>query len=148
MGEISMSQEKHENELAKLDPEEEIKDHQKHFSVKKFTDKILKYAKKMGIKLSYYSLLLFYSFQSPHTSKKDKLTIAGALGYLILPIDLIPDFIPVIGFADDLVIIVYAVSKVIGNIDHDIKKQTNERMKKLFGENYDAKDIDPDLKAK
>lgn len=143
-----MSQEKYENQLAKLDPKQEIKGHETHFSVQKFIAKILTYAKKMGVKLSYYSLLLFYAFQSPHTSKKDKLTIAGALGYLILPVDLIPDFIPVIGFADDLTIIVYAVYRVIAHIDNDIKKQATERMKKLFGENYDDKDIDSDLKVR
>lgn len=60
--------------------------------------------------------------------------------------DVIPDFIPVIGFTDVLAIIVNAVYRVIGNRDDDIKQQANERMKKLFGENYDDKDIDSDLK--
>lgn len=142
----NMSHEEYKNQLAKIEPEEEIKNHQKHFSVQKFTAKLLKYAKKMGIKLTYYSLLLFYAFQSSHTSKKDKLTIAGALGYLIFPIDLIPDFIPVIGFTDDLAIIVYAVYKIIENIDEDIKGQANERMKKFFGEDYDDGDIDLEFK--
>lgn len=141
-----MYQEDYGNQLAKIEPEKEIKRHRKHFSVQKFTAKLLKYAKKMGVKLSYYSLLLFYAFQSPHTSKKDKLTIAGALGYLILPVDLIPDFIPVIGFADDLAIIIYAVSRIIGNIDEGIKGQAHVRMKKFFGEDYDDKDIDPELR--
>src|SRR5690625_7611221 len=97
-----MSEEAYKNQLAKLDPAKEIKDKQKHFSMQKITEKILKYAKKMGIKLTYYSLLLFYSFQSTETPKKDKLTIAVALGYLILPVDVIADFIPLIGFVDDL----------------------------------------------
>src|SRR5690625_4014789 len=137
-----MSQENYKNQLAKLEPEKEITRHRKHFSMQKFTEKFLKYAKKMGIKLSYYSLLLFYAFQSPHTPKKDRLTIAGALGYLILPVDVIPDFIPVIGFADDLAIIIYAVSRIIGNIDEGIKGQAHMRMQKFFGEDYDDKDID------
>ncbi|HLS60460.1 MAG TPA: YkvA family protein [Virgibacillus sp.] len=142
-----MSQEEYKNQLAKLDPAKEIKNKQKHFTVQNFTEKLLNYAKKMGIKLTYYSLLLFYSFQSPHTPKKDKLTIAGALGYLILPVDIIPDFIPVIGFTDDLIIIVYAVYRVINHIDQDVKKQADERMKKLFGEEYDDQAIDDNLKS-
>lgn len=141
-----MSQEEYENKLVKLNPKKEINSHQKYFSVRKFTEKILKYAKKMGIKLTYYSLLLFYAYQSPHTLKKDKLTIAGALGYLILPIDLIPDLIPVVGFADDLSIIVYAIYRVISNIDHDIKVRATKQMKRFFGEDYDDKDIDDDFK--
>lgn len=137
-----MEKKEYENKLKEIDPNQEIKDYRKYFSVRKFTTKILKYAKKMGVKLSYYSLLLFYSYQSPYISKKDKLVIAGALGYLIFPVDLIPDFIPVIGFADDLSIIVYAVSRVISNIDHDIKVRANSKMKQLFGENYDDIKID------
>lgn len=35
------------------------------------------------------------------------------LGYLLTPIDLVPDFIPVIGYADDAVIIVLALRSVI-----------------------------------
>lgn|SRR5690625_224867 len=141
-----MEKKEYENKLKEIDPNQEIKDYRKYFSVRKFTTKILKYAKKMGVKLSYYSLLLFYSYQSPYISKKDKLVIAGALGYLIFPVDLIPDFIPVIGFADDLSIIVYAVSRVISNIDHDIKVRANRKMKQLFGENYDDRKIDENLR--
>ena len=141
-----MEKKEYANKLKEIDPNQEIKDYRKYFSVRKFTTKILKYAKKMGVKLSYYSLLLFYSYQSPYISKKDKLVIAGALGYLIFPVDLIPDFIPVIGFADDLSIIVYAVSRVISNIDHDIKVRANRKMKQLFGENYDDRKIDENLR--
>lgn len=141
-----MPQEELKYKLKKMEPKEEINKHRKHFSVRKFSEKILKYAKKMGVKLSYYSLLLFYSYQSPHISKQDKLTIAGALGYLIFPIDLMPDFIPAVGFADDLSVIVYAVYRVIANIDEDIKLLANKRMKKFFGENYEDKDIDDELK--
>lgn len=37
----------------------------------------------------------------------------GLLGYLLLPIDLVPDFIPVIGYADDAVVVVLALRSVI-----------------------------------
>lgn len=146
IGVIHMQQEEYKNMLTEIDPDQEIKKYQKYFSVRKFTAKLLKYAKKMGVKLSYYSILLFFSYQSPNTSKKDKLVIAGALGYLIFPIDLIPDFIPVIGFADDLSIIVYAVSRVISNIDHDMKIRANKKMKQLFGEN-DDKNMDVNVRS-
>jgi uncharacterized membrane protein YkvA (DUF1232 family) len=36
-----------------------------------------------------------------------------ALAYLIMPIDLIPDFIPVIGFLDDLVVLIIGISLLI-----------------------------------
>ncbi|MGJ9459642.1 YkvA family protein [Oceanobacillus sp. CF4.6] len=136
----------YKDELENLDPEKETQENQKHFSEGQYMEKLQKFAKKMGVKISYYSLLLFYAFKSPKTPKKSKATIAGALGYLILPVDVIPDFIPVIGFGDDLAIIIYAVYKVISHIDDEVKGQAHERMKKIFGEDYDDGQIDEDLK--
>lgn len=45
----------------------------------------------------------------------DKLLLAGAVAYAVLPIDLIPDFIPVIGQADDVFFLMLAVRRMIGN---------------------------------
>lgn len=139
---------KYKEKLSLLKPSEAIEGKQKHFTGDGFFEKLLNFSKKMGIKLSYYSLLLFYAFKSENTPKSAKLTIAGALGYLILPIDLIPDMIPVIGFADDTAVIIYAVYKVIGHIDDDIKRQAHKRMVKIFGESYFAEDGSDDIDEK
>lgn len=135
----------YKEKLAKLDPKKAIKGSQKYFTGKKFAGKMVNYAKVIGIKIAYYSFLLFYAFKSPETPKSAKLTIAGALGYLIFPLDLIPDFIPLVGFADDSAVILYAVYRIIRHIDEPMKQQAHEKMKKLFGEDYDSKDIDKNL---
>lgn len=135
----------YKDKLVKLDPAKAIKSGQKYFSEKKYAGKLVNNAKVIGIKVVYYSLLLFYAFKSPNTPKSAKLTIAGALGYLIFPIDLVPDFIPLVGFADDSAVIIYAVYQIIQHIDEPMKQQAHERMQKLFGENYDSKDIDKNL---
>jgi uncharacterized membrane protein YkvA (DUF1232 family) len=53
----------------------------------------------------------------PHKKK----VIAGAiLAYLVLPIDIIPDFIPVIGYIDDLVLAVLGLNMILNDIDKQI----------------------------
>ncbi|GAA0614462.1 hypothetical protein GCM10009001_34680 [Virgibacillus siamensis] len=143
-----MSQEKnYSKELENFNSAEAIKGKEKHFSENKYIAKLLKYAKKMGDKISYYSLLLFYGLKSPDTPKSTKLTMAGALGYLILPIDVVPDFIPLVGFADDAMVVIYALSKIKAYIDDSIKQKAHQRMKKIFGENYDENnEIEEDFK--
>jgi uncharacterized membrane protein YkvA (DUF1232 family) len=52
----------------------------------------------------------------PRTPKKAKVVLGVAIAYALSPIDLIPDFIPVIGHLDDVIIVpllVYAAVKVI-----------------------------------
>ena len=58
-------------------------------------------------------------------SIKDKAIIIGALGYLITPLDFIPDAIPLAGLSDDLGVLIYVLQKVWSNID----EETNKRQK-------------------
>lgn len=99
----------------------------------KFWEKLLKFGKKIGEKTVYYSLLLYYTAKSPSVPKSSKMIIVGALSYLILPIDLIPDFIPVVGLADDSAVIAAAVYKVFQHIDENIENQAKEKLMMLFG---------------
>lgn len=100
----------------------------------KFWEKLLKFGKKIGEKTVYYSLLLYYTAKSPNVPKSSKMIIVGALSYLVLPIDLIPDFIPVVGLADDSAVIAAAVYKVFQHIDENIENQAKEKLKMVFGE--------------
>ena len=72
------------------------------FSQSEFVEKISRIAKRAGAKLVYAALILFYTLQSDQVSAKDKALIIGALGYMISPLDVIPDAIPIVGLSDDL----------------------------------------------
>ena len=72
------------------------------FSQTEFAEKIARIAKRAGAKLVYAALILYYTLQSDKVSKADKAIIIGALGYMISPLDVIPDAIPIAGLTDDL----------------------------------------------
>ena len=111
------------------------------FSASDFVDKISKIAKRAGAKLVYAALILYYTLQSEKVSKADKALIIGALGYLISPLDAIPDAIPIVGLTDDVGVLIYVLRKVCVNVEREIKDRAKERLTKWFDED-EMKEID------
>ena len=114
--------------------------YEQHYDENSFWNKVKSMAKKAGIKLIYIALLLYYYLQSSHISTKDKAIIYGALGYFIFPFDIIPDYIPFIGYTDDLSILMYAYKKVKSKIDDHIREKAKNKLNSFFG-NYDQSQI-------
>ena len=106
---------------------------QKYFSEGSFWKKIQKLAKKAGAKTVYYALVLYYTLIDPATPTKYKAVIGGALGYLILPADLIPDLIPAAGLADDWGALLAAVMYVLTAITPAIKEKAKRQLENWFG---------------
>jgi len=104
------------------------------FSQSSFVEKIARVAKAAGAKLVYAALILFYTLQSPHVSAADKAMIVGALGYLISPLDVLPDAIPIVGLTDDLGVLVYVLKRVWTDIDPDVKAKAKEKLSQWFDE--------------
>ncbi|MGN7409447.1 YkvA family protein [Sporosarcina sp. SAFN-010] len=92
--------------------EEVSKGYSKHYSDKKFWDKVVKFGKTAGVKVTYTAMILYYTIQKPSVPKKAKGIVYGALGYFILPLDMIPDVIPVVGYADDIGMLLGAIGMV------------------------------------
>lgn len=134
--------------LQKLDPQAQIESSRIHYFDDKFWSKLMKYSKKAGEKTVYTSLLLYFTAQNPAVPKSAKLTILGALGYLILPVDVIPDFIPVIGLADDASIIAYALYQVLSHIDEPTKQRAHNKMNSWFGQPDENSEINDQLLPK
>ncbi|MBP5387220.1 MAG: DUF1232 domain-containing protein [Prevotella sp.] len=104
------------------------------FSPKGFVDKISRVAKRAGAKLVYSALVLFYMLQSKNVTVKEKAIIIGALGYLISPLDVLPDAIPIVGLSDDLSVLVYVISKVWGDVPEDVKVNAQMKLADWFDE--------------
>ena len=104
------------------------------FSKKEFVEKIARIAKGAGAKLVYAALILYYTLQSDKVSATNKAMIIGALGYLISPLDVVPDAIPIAGLADDLGVLVFVLKKVWTDIDPDIQVKARQRLSKWFDE--------------
>lgn len=130
---MEKSQEKLEKELAVAG---------KHYSEEKFWTKIAKFGKKAGSSVVYAVLLLYYTLQKPNVPKKVKATIIGALGYFILPLDLLPDFLVGIGYTDDLGALGLALFQVAMYIDEDIKSKARLKLTEWFGNKVDTTEID------
>lgn len=54
--------------------------------------------------------------RDPTTPRRVRYTLLAALSYFLLPIDLIPDILPLIGFSDDAAVIAAAIASVAGSI--------------------------------
>jgi uncharacterized membrane protein YkvA (DUF1232 family) len=59
--------------------------------------------------------LLYGLITDKRVQRVDKLMVAGAIAYILLPMDFVPDFIPFLGEVDDLFVIIMAVQRLINN---------------------------------
>lgn len=79
------------------------------------------------------ALTLFYCLQDRETPPWAKGVIVGALGYLILPVDMIPDILPGIGYGDDWGALVAALGTVAAYIKDEHKSKASAQVTRLFG---------------
>jgi uncharacterized membrane protein YkvA (DUF1232 family) len=70
---------------------------------------------------------LYLAYRDPRTPWYARLAILSVVGYAISPIDLIPDFIPVLGFLDDLLILPLAIMLTIKLIPSPILEASREQ---------------------
>jgi uncharacterized membrane protein YkvA (DUF1232 family) len=95
-----------------------------------------------GHKTLFSSLVLFNCLKDRDTPAWARGVIVGALGYLILPTDLIPDMLPGVGYGDDWSTIVVALGTVAAYIKETHKLRAKEQLDKLFGGRNNAAPAD------
>ena len=118
-------------------PFEEVHEVQKYgtyYSDNRFWKKVERVAKKVGATVLLPVFTLYYMLQDDKVSLQHKAYIVGALGYFILPIDLIPDgILPVIGFTDDIAVKTLVLKLVKDSITPEIKARANARVSEIIG---------------
>ncbi len=77
------------------------------------------------IKVETYALYLAY--RDPRTPWYAKLLAAGVVAYAVSPIDLIPDFIPVLGILDDLVIVSLGAALAVKMVPKEVMTECREK---------------------
>ena len=78
------------------------------------------------------ALVLYYVLQSPDVTVSNKALILGALGYFILPLDLIPDVIPALGFTDDAAALALAYKAVQASVTPEIEAKAQAKVDEWF----------------
>lgn len=108
--------------------------YQDKFSKNNLLLKLQHYGRDIGLTVLYNVLQLWYVLQKPEVPAKNKAVIMGALGYLITPLDFIPDLTPILGYNDDAAAILFALYMVRQYVDDEVKAQAKARLAKIFSE--------------
>lgn len=112
----------------------EVEKYGTYYSDNRLWKKLERVAKKVGATVLLPVFTLYYMLQDDKVSLQHKAYIVGALGYFILPIDLIPDgILPVIGFTDDIAVMTLVLKLVKDSITPEIKVRANQRVAEIMG---------------
>lgn len=98
-----------------------------------FWGKLRKVARKVGYGALEKALKLYYAARDPDTPAWAKGVIFSALGYLISPVDAIPDAIPVVGYSDDVAVLGAALTMVALHIKDEHVQRAREQLQRWFG---------------
>ena len=76
-------------------------------------------------------LAAWFCARDPATPRRVRMTLLAALGYFVLPIDAIPDIMPLLGFTDDAAVIAAAIAAVAGSITPEHRERARQAMAEL-----------------
>jgi uncharacterized membrane protein YkvA (DUF1232 family) len=74
--------------------------------------------------------VLYYAFRDLRTPFYAKIPAVISLIYLLSPVDLIPDFIPLVGYLDDLIIVPFLISASIRLLPKEVKIESLAKARK------------------
>lgn len=110
---------------------QQLQDHP--FDENSFWAMLRRHAARAGREVVEKALWLHYAARSPDTPAWARSVIYGALAYLVLPADVIPDVLPAVGFSDDLGVLAGAVATVALFIDDEVRRKASGKLDGWFG---------------
>ena len=87
---------------------------------------------KAGRTIAKPAIEAFEMLIDPQTPPQARISLLAALTYLIMPIDLMPDFVPVAGFSDDLVALTAVISLWSQYMSPEIRRRARRRLDTWF----------------
>lgn len=88
---------------------------------------VLESLKQRARRLKTETFALYLAARDPRTPWYAKLLVAGIVAYAFSPIDLIPDFVPVLGYLDDLILIPLGITLAIKLVPHSVLVECRTR---------------------
>lgn len=122
-----------DNKFTDAEVRDSVHKYQDKYDEKGFWNFIKKTGKAVGEPILRKALELYYAMTRPDMPLNVKLQIMGALAYLVMPLDLIPDFIPVVGWTDDAAALAFAYASAENYVDELVKRQADEKLREIFG---------------
>jgi len=103
-----------------------------------FWNKLRHHAGRAGREVLERALCLYYAARKPETPAWARTVMYGALAYFIAPIDAVPDLTPVLGFSDDLGVLVSALITVAMYIDDEVRAKARDKLAQWLDRGTDA----------
>ena len=93
----------------------------------------MQYWKQRALALKRSTVALYFAARDPRTPWYAKALVVLVVGYAVSPIDLIPDFIPVLGYLDDLVLLPVGIAIAIRLVPEEVMTESRARASEITG---------------
>jgi len=118
-----------------------IHQYTKHYDESELKSFLRSYGKKLGNTVMLYALIVLTLIGDYRVPLKLRILLTASVGYLILPTDLISDFLPVIGFTDDIAFLTYVITSANDYITPEVKEEAKGKMSRWLKIDYDDVEI-------
>jgi len=107
-----------------------VKQPQKDNLMGQFFDQLKRRAKQLKVE----TYALYFAYKDPRVPWYARVFAACVVGYAFSPIDLIPDFIPIIGYLDDLILVPIGIKVALSMIPGNVMIESREKAQEIISQ--------------